>query len=280
MNSLFSYWHFDPGILLFIIGICVFYLFTVNFKLTKKAFFLLASIMVIIICMASPLHFLGMHYLFSAHMLSGVLIILIAGPLIVASIPAENRFQNALKRFSEKIRKVPILAWLAGVVLMWFWHIPVIFNQLFESGHMNSGMHFMSGLMYIHFASMLFAGMLFSWPVLTPYRSCRLRPLSGVLYLSTACVFCSLLGLIITFSHLGTYAPYLNITDHYGLLPMIRNQWDISAAADQQMAGLIMWVPCCFIYLSASMFLLIKWFGSDYKNLAKPGKIGLESLGR
>ena len=158
---------------------------------------------------------------------------------------------------------------------MWFWHIPSIFNSLFEM-HKMEGIHLMSPLMYLHFVSLLFAGIVFSWPIINPYKTFRLPALAGVLYLSTACVFCSLLGLIITFSSIGTYTPYLNITDHFGFLPLIRNSWKISAQADQQMAGLIMWVPGCFIYLSASMFLLIKWFGSDSGKIVVSEKIGLE----
>ncbi len=279
MNALFSYWHFDPGLVLFIIGICLFYSFTVNFKITKKAGFFVAAIALIILCTASPLHFLGKNYLFSAHMLSHVLILLIAGPLIVASIPAENRFQKSLALFSRKLEQMPFVAWISGVAMMWLWHVPAIFNQLFTmKGTTLSGIHFMSGLMYVHFISLLLAGMLFSWPVLSPYHSYRLRPLIAVLYLSTACVFCSLLGLVITFSHIGTYTPYLDMPDRFGFLPLVRNGWGISAAADQQIAGLIMWVPCCFIYLSASMFLLIKWFGGDYRHSVQDGSIGLEGL--
>jgi cytochrome c oxidase assembly factor CtaG len=227
--------------------------------------------------MASPLHFLGENYLFSAHMLSHVLILLIAGPLIVASIPKETRFQKQLLFFSKKISKTPIVPWLCGVVMMWFWHIPSIFNRLFQMNQIG-GFHFMSGLMYLHFISLLIAGMIFSWPIINPYKTYKLGALAAVLYLSTACVFCSLLGLIITFSHPGTYTHYINISDNFGFLPMIRNNWQISEAVDQQMAGLIMWVPCCFIYLSASMVLLIKWFGSDYGNVAKE-KIRLDGLG-
>lgn len=276
MNSIFSYWHFDPGILLLITGMCLLYLFTANFKLSNKSLYFAAAVLLIILCMASPLHFLGENYLFSAHMLSHVLTILIAGPLIVASLPKENRFQKPLVFFSKKIMKTPIIAWLCAVAIMWFWHIPSIFNRLFEMNQMR-GIHLMSGFMYLQFISMLVAGIIFSWPIINPYKAYQLEALAGVLYLSTACVFCSLLGLIITFSHVGTYTHYINIVDHFGFLPIIRNSWKISEAADQQMAGLIMWVPCCFIYLSASMFLLIKWFNSDYKNLAGAKKIGLES---
>jgi cytochrome c oxidase assembly factor CtaG len=277
MNSIFSYWYFDPVIVLLMTGMCLLYLFTANFKLSYKSLYLVVAGFLIILCTASPLHFLGKNYLFSAHMLSHVLMILIAGPFIVASLPKENRFQKQLVFFSKKILKTPIIAWLCGVAIMWFWHIPSIFNRLFEMNQV-AGIHLMSSLMYLQYISMLVAGIIFSWPIINPYKPYRLGPLGGVLYLSTACVFCSLLGLIITFSHVGTYTHYINIADNYGFLPMIRNSWKISEAADQQIAGLIMWVPCCFIYLSASMLLLINWFNSDYKNLANGNKIGLESL--
>jgi cytochrome c oxidase assembly factor CtaG len=54
---------------------------------------------------------------------------------------------------------------------------------------------------------------------------------------------------------------------------MIRNKWKISAAVDQQIAGLIMWVPCCLIYLTASMILLIKWFDEN-----EPGKAIISTI--
>ena len=112
-----------------------------------------------------------------------MLIILLAGPLIVASLPVENRFQKQLVFFSNKIAKAPILTWLCGVAIMWFWHIPSIFNSMFM---MNGSA---SGLMFLHFLSLIIAGMLFSWPIINPYKSSRLKPLASVIYLSTACVF-------------------------------------------------------------------------------------------
>ena len=162
--------------------------------------------------------------------------------------------------FSEKLSKFPFASWFAGISIMWLWHIPYIFNQLFAMPDMPHGLaHTMSHLMYIHILSLLLAGIIFSWPIINPYPQYRVASLAGVLYLSSACVFCSLLGLLITFAPVGMYTNYISTMDAYGYLPVIRNSWG-SAAADQQMGGLIMWVPCCFIYLSASMYLLIKWF--------------------
>jgi putative membrane protein len=124
----------------------------------------------------------------------------------------------------------------------------------------------MSGLMYIHLFILLVAGIIFSWPVINPYSEYRISALSGVLYLSTACIFCSLLGLLITFAPVGTYTQYTHLMNSDVYLSTIRNKWGISEAADQQIGGLIMWVPCCLIYLSVSMYLLVSWF--DHKKEA------------
>ncbi len=268
-SPLFSFWHFDFIVTLFIIALCGLYFYAINFRLKKQALYFFSGIFLIILCVASPLHFLGENYLFSAHMLSHVLIILIAAPLIVAGIPQENKFKKPLQFFSKKIIKIPVISWFAGVSIMWIWHVPYIFNQLFSmNGMANSTMHSMSFLMYVHMLSLLIAGIIFCWPVINPYR--RIAPLTGVLYLSTACVFCSLLGLMITFAPAGIYTQYIPLMDPYGYLPIIRNTWKISIADDQQIGGLIMWVPGCFIYLSASMLLLIKWFDEKQINGITP----------
>lgn len=261
MRSLFSYWHFDSITLGFVVLLCLLYLYALRFKLKKCSVYFFTGILLLLVCVASPLHFIGEHYLFSAHMTAHVLLLLIAAPLMIAGIPEENRFKKGLIKLSEILSKKPFVSWLAGVSIMWFWHIPYIFNQLFVMHDMSHGSaHSMSAFMYIHMLSLLMAGIIFSWPIINPYPQYRLASLAGVLYLSSACVFCSLLGLLITFAPVGTYTNYIGTMDAYGYLPMIRNSWGISAAADQQMGGLIMWVPCCFIYLSASMYLLIKWF--------------------
>jgi putative membrane protein len=261
MRSLFSYWYFDSITVGFVLLLCLLYLYALRFKLKKRSFYFFIGILLLLVCVASPLHFIGEHYLFCAHMTAHVLLLLLAAPLMAAGIPAENRFKKRLKALSKILSEKPFVSWLIGVSIMWLWHIPYIFNQLFVMHNMSQGSADSMGvLMYFHMLSLLVAGFIFSWPIINPYAQYRIASLIGVLYLSTACVFCSLLGLLITFAPTGTYTSYVGTMDAQGYLPVIRNSWGISAAADQQMGGLIMWVPCCFIYLSASMYLLIKWF--------------------
>ena len=259
MHSIYSYWSFDFITIAFLFLLCFCYLYLINFHLKKQSLYFFSGIVLLFLCVASPLHFIGENYLFSAHMLTHTIILFIAAPLLIAGIPQHNRYQHLLMYVSQVISKAPFLCWITGVLVMWIWHVPVIFNQLFMTGMMPADMHTMNALSYLHMLSLLYAGMVFCLPIINPYSSYRLSPPGGVLYLTSACVFCSLLGLLITFAPAGVYTHYTNIHDMYGFLPAIRNGWGISSAADQQAGGLIMWVPCCFIYLTASMILLIKW---------------------
>ena len=252
MRTLLSYWHLDGSMALFLILLCLGYFYFTGFKIVKESVCFLAGFLLIIISVASPLYFLGQNYLMSAHMLSHVILLLIAAPFIVLGIP-EARNNKLLFKFSENLLKFPWLTWMAGVCIMWFWHIPIVFNRLFEGNYSEV-------LQNIHLISLLLAGILFSWPVIGPVKSSRMAPLNAVLYLSAACIFCSILGLLITFSPAGIYTRYIHTADHFGFLNMIRNQRGISAVVDRQIAGLIMWVPGCLIYLSVSMYLLMNYF--------------------
>jgi len=264
MRSLFTYWHLDLLMAVFLLTICIGYFYLTGFTISRKLRYFFAGYCLVVLSVASPLHFLGENYLMSAHMLSHVILLLIAAPLLVMGIP-DNLDNTYLKSISERMAKTPWLAWLAGVLIMWFWHIPVIFNSLFKSSDPGSG-NFIFGqsiLQNLHLISLIIAGIIFSWPVVGPITSRRIPPLQAVLYLSSACIFCSVLGLLITFAPTGVYTGYLQMQDHFGFLKIIRNENGISPLIDQQIAGLIMWVPGCLIYLSASMLILFKWFRGE-----------------
>jgi len=248
MHELFSMWHFDGVLLCFMAMLAVLYLWVTDFKPGKRSIYFLLGLMVMFICITSPLHYLGMHYLFSLHMIIHVLLLLIATPLMVLGIPDQH---NLLERLSKKISGYPLIGWFAGVGIMWFWHIPTIYHRLFamhEDGSMAEAWQ------YMHIISLWLAGILFCWPLIGPYKQHRMLPLAGVLYLATACIGCSLLGLLITFAPPDLY--HMQMLMHHNVF---QNRLGITPEMDQQIAGLIMWVPCCFIYLSGAMFLLKKW---------------------
>lgn len=235
-------WHLDILALLLCGILCAAFYYTGAHR-GKKVMCFYTAIILLLIMECSPLHQLGMQTYFSAHMIIHVLLLLICGPLLVMSVPDKH-----FLKFTVFLSGYSWLAWLTGVGLMWFWHIPAIFDAAMPHGNSSFAL-----LPAVQLISILLAGVIFAWPVIGPNPRLRLHPLTGIIYLGTACVSCSLLGLLITFAPAGTY-------HHYLVTGAINNPWQLTAAADQQAAGLIMWVPCCFIYIGGSLFLLQLWF--------------------
>jgi len=250
MKQLLTYWNFNLSSLLLFVIIAVVVIVTKSFT-NKKIF--ATSFILLIICLFSPLQILSSHYLFSAHMIIHVLLLLCIGPLLIMGLPANTKQFRELFIF---LKHHPIAGWLIAVGMMWFWHIPVVFNSVMTSMH-HSGLNFIS---IIEALGLICAGILFSAPIVHSNKEYRIDSLSGVVYLFTACIGCSLLGLLITFAPAGTYHHFLSMHDPYGLNKIIVEDWGMTQSIDQQAAGLIMWVPCCLIYVTGAMYLLVHWF--------------------
>lgn len=262
MKQLLSYWSFDLSSVIVFAMTIFFIVLTKSFS-NKKV---ITSILVLlIICSFSPLHILSASYLFSAHMTAHVLLLLCVGPLLVMSLPPGTK---RFLRLFDFLKHHSVVSWLTGIGIMWFWHVPVIFNSAMSSMH-HSGLNLVS---IIEVLSLIFAGVLFSSPIIHPNRQYRIDALSGVVYLFTACIGCSLLGLLITFAPVGTYHHFLSMHDQYGLNKMILKS-GITQSVDQQAAGLIMWVPCCLIYVTGAMYLLLHWFKQKEETVAYSNKL-------
>lgn len=231
--------------------ITVIYVFSQSYRQKQAIVPFTIAFVLMILCFFSPLSILSQYYLFSAHMAVHVLLLLIVGPLLLLSIYHNNKSNSLFRLFATH----PILCWLTGVGIMWLWHIPVVFNNMMHLPKIY-GLNIAT---LIENSSLLLAGILFSLPILSPKKTQRVAPLSGVLYLFTACIGCSILGLLITFAPTNIYHHYLAMYDIYSWNNIITTQWQITKSIDQQTAGLIMWVPCCLVYVAGSMYLLMKW---------------------
>jgi len=133
---------------------------------------------------------------------------------------------------------------------MWFWHIPAMCSASLNS----------RGVFAVQTVSLIVAGLLFWRPIFSSNHAARLSPPNAVIYLFTACVGCTLLGIYLTFSPVSACPIYHHPADTLGLLATIRGRWGLSFAADQQLGGLLMWVPACMIYLSVIMAMLARWY--------------------
>jgi hypothetical protein len=77
--------------------------------------------------------------------------------------------------------------------------------------------------------------------------------------------------MLLTFSSSVFYSAYLNPADPYGILTFLRSSCGLTPAVDQEVSGLLMWVPCCFLYLGAIVIVLAHWYTSGSAEPDVPG---------
>ena len=205
-----------------------------------------AALVVFLLALTSPVNALADGYLFSAHMVQHILLVLIVPALLLLSLPRSFSLPRPLIAFTH-----PLIGWLAGVGAMWLWHVPALCNAATTSRAISA----------IQTTSLLLMGSVFWWQVLAPRETERLSPGVGIVYLFTACTACSILGIILTFAPVSICSVYQHPVDRLGMLGTIRG-WGLTSDRDQQIGGLLMWVPMCLIYLAAILAQLARWHSS------------------
>ena len=216
------------------------------FGLGRRIWYLIAGLGVFVLSLMSPLNALAAGYLFSAHMLQHILLLLIVPALLLMSLPRGV----SLGARSWLIAN-PLIGWVAGVGAMWLWHARPLCNAAVSSQFVN----------VLQISSLLLLGAIFWRQILAPCEEERMSPPGAVLYLFSACVACSVLGILITFSPVSVCSIYAQPpADHLAILNLTQSNWGITPEKDQQIGGLLMWVPMCFVYLSAIIAQLARWF--------------------
>lgn len=223
-----------------------------------------AALVLLLLSTESPLETLAAGYLFSAHMLQHLLLLLVVPGLLLLSWPVAAAAAQRARTAPPASRplwltRAPV-AWLSGVGAMWLWHVPALCNAAAMT----------PSVRWTQTVSLLLMGLLFWWPIIGPAPQRRLPALGGVVYLFTACVGCTLLGIALTFAPVTVCSAFLHPPHDGGLLNLVRQQWGLTPALDQQVGGLIMWVPACSIYVVASMGLLLRWYGAGGSATAEP----------
>jgi len=231
-----SCWRFDPLAIAVCVATAIAYL-APGRRFGVRTLPFAMALLILVLALASPIGQLADGYLFSAHMLQHLLLVLIVPPLALLGLaPALRgvRPRNAVTRLLSR----PIVAWGLGVGAMWLWHEQTLCNAASQSALVHR----------VQELSLLVMGTAFWWPILAPREESRLPPLSGVAYLFTACVACTLLGVLITFSPVEVCSVFAHPVDRLGVMPLVRNGWGLTVEKDQQVGGLLMWVPACLVY--------------------------------
>jgi putative membrane protein len=255
MERVLSIWTWYPSVLLGVLGLGAGYLWLVRGRLSVRSIGFVTGLLVLVIALDSPLDALGDSYLFSAHMLQHLLLILVVPPLLLLGTPpqaAGRLLKVHLVGRVERMFNRPLAAWWIGMGTVWLWHLPSLYNAALA----NENIHLIEHL------SFLVTSTLFWWPVLAPVEDRRMKAISAVFYLFLAAVANSVLGILLAYASPGAYPAYQNPVDEFGILDLIRNQWGITPALDQQAGGLLMWIAGAPVYLLAAIQSLSRWYNT------------------
>lgn len=221
-----------------------------------------------LVALVSPLDELGDQYLFSAHMVQHLLLMLIVAPLWLIGTPGWLVDQIIPKQLESLVKRLanPVATFLVFVGVLWFWHVPSIYDVALGS----EAIHIIEHLTFLG------AALIGWWPIAGAETSCIPKPMHPirVLYVVLLAVPCTALAAVITLAGEPVYSFYVTAPHIFGL----------SAIEDQTLGGSLMWVPTHMILVVALGVTLIKWFmeadQKDRQDLAKTNAQGTASISR
>lgn len=214
----------------------------------------LAGWVVLALALVSPLHAAG-EQSFTLHMIEHEFIMLVATALLAASaaggalawgLPRTLRMQLGgswrlpMSRLWRQLTD-PVTATIVQGAIMWLWHMPALFDRALD----HRGWHIAQHLSFVA-ASFFFWTAMFS------------RGERGRFGMAGACLFVTSLiggslGALMTFSSSPWYGPYARMgVTGLGLDPV----------ADQQLAGLIMWIPGGLVHAGAALYFFYRWMST------------------
>src|SRR4051794_30806362 len=209
----------------------------------------------LLLALDSPVHELG-EQLFWVHMTQHEILMLISAPLLVGSRPlvpflyalspsrrkqvADLGHTRLIQSFWRAI-SAPIFAWLFSALALWIWHAPWLFERTLHSEWIHAAQH----------TSFFVSALIFWWPLANMKPSMGYG--GGMLYVFTTALHTSLLGVLLTFTSRPWYASYA------ATAPL----WHLSALEDQQLGGLIMWIPAGTLLFIVFLFLLVRWINES-----------------
>jgi cytochrome c oxidase assembly factor CtaG len=219
----------------------------------------------LLVALISPLHAVGEEF-FSVHMVQHLLLSLVAAPLLLLSCsmptllwafsPTDRATLGRLVGQPGPIRSTlrwltrPPVAWTLFLLATWLWHLPAGYNWALE----NRWAH------YLEHLSFFVTAVLFWWPVIgSPPLPSPLGYPARMVYTFLAWLPGSFLGAGITLSRAPLYAHYVATAQVAGVDPEY----------DQQLAGLIMWIPGDLLFAAILIGLFVAYMQNEERKEAR-----------
>ena len=206
--------------------------------------------------LVSPLHWLGEH-LFAFHMVEHEIVMAISAPLIVLSRPSAVYMWAFAERIRMRIASVmtarltrkgwsivtggAVSTTLHGAAI-WVWHVPALFDASVE----NVTIHRLQHLCF--FVTAIF----FWWSVL--WVSARG---AAAWHLFITMMHTSILGALMAL------APRVL----YGVQTVDAVRWGLTPLEDQQLAGMLMWVPAGTVYAGGALVMVALLIGQSGRKI-------------
>ena len=188
---------------------------------------------------------------FALHMVEHELLMVVAAPLLVLGRPLEawawalpTSWVRALGRLgrSRALARLwgwitePVGAWTFHAAALWLWHLPLLFDAALADERIHVLQH----------ACFFGSALAFWWAVFG--RGVRAPDGASLAGLFTTLLHTSALGALLTVAPTPWYAEYAG-TNPFNLTPL----------EDQQVGGLVMWVPAGFAYVAAGLAIVAAW---------------------
>jgi putative membrane protein len=215
------------------------------------------------VALVSPVHRLG-EQLFAAHMLEHEILMTVAAPLLVLARPVGGMLWALPARWRRMLGGIgrnpilsriwrfltdPFVATFVHGAAIWIWHLPVLFNAALADPVVH-------GLQHVSFFG---PALLFWWALLQGRTRTRAYG-AAAFYLFLTALHSGFLGILLSIATQPIYPGQSAAAAEWGLLPL----------EDQQLAGLIMWVPAGLAYASATLIMVGIWIAQS-SVLSSPG---------
>ncbi len=202
-----------------------------------------AALLVVGFSLNGPLHNLSDGYLFSAHMVQHLVLTLVFPPLLLYGTPAwvvrPLLGPRWIFRFAAWATR-PVTAAAIFLAPITLWHFPVFY----EAALRHHSIHILQHLVF------LATSVLMWWPILSPVPELpRIAYPGQMLYLFLLGIPMSVVGAFITLADGVLYPFYAAAPRVGGLTPL----------ADQQIGGLLMWVPGGLVFWLAMTVVWFRW---------------------
>jgi len=222
-----------------------------------------AGWMVLAFALVSPLHAWG-ELMLTAHMIEHEAMMIVAAPLLVLARPGPVLLWG-LPRFGRRavaatlragavagpwrVVSTPFVATIIHAVAIWVWHAP----PLFTAALTNEAVHWLQHLCF-------FGSALLFWWAVTQTKSYG----AAISDLFVTTLHTGFLGVLMLVSGRVWYPAQLTDAAHWGL----------TLIEDQQLAGLIMWIPGGMVYVVAALWLAGIWISSAGRSAQARGGYG------